>query len=275
MTKKGKSIHVQWITVNLFDINKENYISLTDMARFKDQDRSDYVLQNWMRNYSTIEFLWLWEKINNKDFNSIDFDGFKNKAWSNSFSLTPKKWIESTNAIWIISKTWRYWGTYAHKDIAFEFWSWLSAEFKLFLIKEFQRLKEQEIEKEALWWDLKRNLAKVNYKIHTDAIKENLIPLEINKAQKGFIYANEADVLNVALFNMTAKQWREANPDKDWNIRDYATVEQLVVLSNIESFNAELIKTWISQKERLIKLNQISIYQMESLTKNTNIKKLK
>jgi len=272
-----RKINVKNTEIVLFQKNKADYISLTDIARYKDSERSDYIVQNWMRNYETVEFLGLWERINNKNFNSIEFDGFKNKAGSNSFSLTPKRWTKSTNAIGIISKSGRYGGTYAHKDIAFEFASWISAEFKLYLIKEFQRLKEEENERKSLGWDLRRNLAKINYKIHTDAIKENLIPSKISKNQKNMIYANEADVLNVALFGTTAKDWRAKNPGKDGNIRDYSLVEQLVCLSNLESMNALFIKQGIAQKQRLQVLNEIAIDQMKTLLGrgNENIKKLK
>lgn len=272
-----RKINVKNTEIVLFQKNQLDYISLTDIARYKDSERSDYIVQNWMRNYETVEFLGLWEKINNKNFNSIEFDGFKNKAGSNSFSLTPKRWIEKTNAIGTISKSGRYGGTYAHKDIAFEFASWISAEFKLYLIKEFQRLKEEENERKSLGWDLRRNLAKINYKIHTDAIKENLIPPKISKNQENIIYANEADVLNVALFGMTAKNWRGKNPEREGNIRDYSLVEQLVCLSNLESMNALLIKQGMTQKQRLKTLNEIAIDQMKTLLgqSNRSVKKLK
>ena len=211
MKQKKSSINVKGITVNIFTHSKDDYISVTDIARHKDSERSDYILQNWLRNRNTIEFIGLWEQLNNPDFNSIEFDGIKNIAGSNSFSLTPKRWIESTNAIGIISKTGRYGGTFAHKDIAFEFASWISPEFKLYLITEFQRLKEDENSRLSLAWDLNRTLSKLNYRIHTDAIKEHIIPKNITKEQANFVYASEADVLNVALFGKTAKQWREEN----------------------------------------------------------------
>jgi hypothetical protein len=236
--------------------------------------RSDYILQNWMRARDTIEFLGLWEKINNDIFNSIEFDGIKNKSGVNSFILTPKQWINKTNAIGIISKTGRYGGTYAHKDIAFEFASWISAEFKLFLIKEFQRLKEEEISSKSLEWDLTRSLTKINYKIHTDAIREHIVPSLIDKAKTNIVYANGADILNIALFGMTAKEFREKNSDKKGNLRDFATVEQLIVLSNLESINSFLIKQNISQQDRLLKLNQIAISQMKSLVNYDAIKRL-
>jgi hypothetical protein len=219
---KNKKIEVIGTEVIIYTQNEQDFISLTDIARFRDADRSDYILQNWMRNRSTIEFIGLWEQFNNPNFNSIEFDGIKNLAGSNSFSLTPKRWIESTNAVGFVSKTGRYGGTFAHRDIAFEFASWLSAEFKFYLIKEFQRLKTEESDRLNLEWNLQRTLAKVNYHIHTDAIKENLIPAALSSAQKSFVYANEADLLNVALFGMTAKEWRAANPNADGNIRDTA-----------------------------------------------------
>ena len=272
---KNKTINVRGTDIILYENNQEDFISLTDIARYRDAERSDYILQNWMRNRSTIEFIGLWEQFNNPNFNSIEFDGIKNMAGSNSFSLTPKRWIKATNAIGIVSKTGRYGGTFAHKDIAFEFASWLSAEFKFYLIKEFQRLKEEENDRLKLEWNLQRTLAKVNYRIHTDAIKENLIPPTLSKDKINFVYANEADMLNMALFGMTAKQWREANPKAEGNIRDTATIEQLVVLSNMESINAVLIRQGLSQSERLKQLNKIAITQMRSLLNNKNIKKLK
>ncbi len=272
---KSKTINVKWTEIVIYQDNKEDFISLTDIARFRDNERSDYILQNWMRNRSTIEFIGLWEQFNNPAFNSIEFDGIKNMSGSNSFSLTPKRWIETTNAIGIVSKTGRYGGTFAHKDIAFEFATWLSAEFKFYLIKEFQRLKADENDRLKLDWNLQRTLAKVNYHIHTDAIKENLIPKELTKTQTSFVYANEADLLNVALFGITAKQWRDDNPKANGNIRDEATLEQLVVLSNMESINAVLIHQGLEQMARLIQLNKIAISQMKSLIRNKSIQKLK
>src|SRR5690554_2061279 len=272
---KNKKIEVQGIEIVLYQDNQEDYISLTDIARFRDAERSDYLLQNWMRNRSSIEFIGLWETFNNPDFNSIEFDGIKNMAGSNSFSLTPKRWIEETNAIGIVSKTGRYGGTFAHKDIAFEFATWLSAEFKFYLIKEFQRLKDDENDRLNLEWNLQRTISKINYHIHTDAIKENLIPKEISKQQASFVYANEADLLNVALFGITAKDWRENNPNEKGNIRDFATLEQLVVLSNLESINALLIQQGISQSDRLMQLNKVAITQMKSLIESKTIKKIK
>ncbi len=245
------------------------------MARYRDADRTNYIIQNWMRTRSAIEFCGLWEQLNNPDFKSIEFDAFKNESGSNSFALTPQKWIEATKATGIISKSGRYGGTFAHRDIAFEFATWISAEFKFYLIKEFQRLKADENDRLKLEWNLQRTLAKVNYHIHTDAIKENLIPKELSKDKINFVYANEADLLNVALFGTTAKQWRDVNPKSEGNIRDAATIEQLVVLSNLESINAVLIHQGLTQSERLVQLNKIAIAQMKSLVGNKQLKKLK
>jgi hypothetical protein len=275
MKEKKSKIEVQGFEITIISGNSDDFISLTDIARQRDSERSDYILQNWLRNRSTIEFIGLWEQLNNLNFNSIEFDGIKNLSGSNSFSLTPKRWIETTNAIGIVSKTGRYGGTFAHKDIAFEFATWISPEFKLYLITEFQRLKEDENSRLSLEWNLNRTLSKLNYRIHTDAIKENIIPENITKAQASFIYANEADVLNVALFGKTAKQWRDENPNTEGNIRDVATIEQLLVLANIESLNAEFIRMEVSQKDRLLRLNQIAITQIKSITNNSIIQKLK
>ncbi|OGJ42002.1 DNA-binding protein, partial [Candidatus Peregrinibacteria bacterium RIFCSPLOWO2_02_FULL_39_10] len=254
--QKNKKIEVKGLGISLFQKNNDDYISLTDIARYKNQFEPKDIVKNWMRSKSTIEFLGLWEKLNNPVFKGVEFDPFKNEAGSNSFVLSPQRWIEKTGAIGLISKSGRYsGGTFAHKDIAFEFTSWISPEFKLYLIKEFQRLKEAENQKSSLSWDVKRELAKVNYKIHTDAIKQNLIPLKIDRIPDKFVYASEGDLLNQALFNVTAKEWRKQNPKKEGNIRDYSTIEQLVVLSNLESLNAELIKQGIEPKQRLLKLN--------------------
>ena len=273
---KNKTINVKGTEiVILTDSNKEEYISLTGIARYRDAERSDYILQNWLRTRSTIEFVGLWEQFNNPNFNSIEFDGIKNQAGANSFSLTPKRWIEATNAIGIVSKTGKYGGTFAHRDIAFEFATWISAEFKFYFIKEFQRLKADENDRLKLEWNLQRTLAKVNYHIHTDAIKENLIPKELSKEKINFVYANEADLLNVALFGVTAKQWRDANSKAEGNIRDSASLEQLVVLSNLESINAVLIHQGLTQSERLVQLNKIAITQMKSLVGNKQLKNLK
>jgi hypothetical protein len=259
-------------TIAITNIRDTDYISLTDMARYKDADRSDYIIQNWLRNRNTVEYLGIWEQLNNPDFNPIEFDGFRKQAGLNSFSLTAKRWIEATNAIGLISRSGRYGGTYAHPDIAFEFASWISVEFKLYLIKEFQRLKADELKQ--LGWDIRRNLAKINYRIHTDAIKENLIPAELSRAQVSFIYATEADVLNVALFGQTARQWRDAHPDDKGNIRDYANVSQLVCLSNLENLNAHFIKEGLPQDERLRRLNRIAIEQMKLLTEEPGVRRL-
>ncbi|MCZ2721470.1 KilA-N domain-containing protein [Marinomonas sp. 15G1-11] len=242
------------------------YICITDIARFKNKDQTDDLIRNWLRNRNTIEFLGIWEQLNNSDFKPVEFDGFKKEAGLNSFALTPKQWISKTSAIGIISKPGRYGGTYAQKDIAFEFASWISVEFKLYLIKEFQRLKEQEFQ--HIGWDIRRNLAKVNYLIHTDAIKENLIPDTLTPQQIQFVYASEADVLNVALFGVTAKQWKEINPSLNGNLRDHANVHQLVCLANLESLNAHFIAQGIHQSERVVKLNELAIRQMGILTKN-------
>ncbi len=270
---KNKII-VQNIEINIKNISKLDYISLTDIARSKNADEPKDVVKNWLRNKNAIEFLGLWEQINNQNFKGVEFDTFKNEAGLNSFTLSPSKWCEKTSAIGITTKTGRYGGTYAHKDIAFEFASWISAEFKLFLIKEFQRLKEEEIESKSLEWDLTRSLTKINYKIHTDAIKEHILPSLIDKSKITIVYANESDVLNVALFGMTAKKFREENPGKKGNLRDFATVEQLVVLSNLESINSVLIQQNLSQKERLVKLNEVAISQIQSLVGNSSIKRL-
>jgi len=272
---KNTKIEVHGTEIIIYKDNNEDFVSLTDIARYRDTDRSDYILQNWMRNRNTIEFIGLWEQFNNPQFNSIEFDGIKNMAGSNSFSLTPKRWIETTNAKGIVSKTGRYGGTFAHQDIAFEFASWLSAEFKFYLIKEFQRLKADESDRLKLEWSLQRTLAKVNYQIHTDAIKENLIPKELTKKQVSFVYANEADLLNMALFGKTAGDWRNGNPKAEGNIRDYASLEQLVVLTNLESLNAVLIDQGLASSDRLLQLNKIAIQQLKTLLNNSAIKKLK
>ena len=270
-----KSINVKEQAVSIIRLNNEDYISITDIARFKNPKEPKDVVKNWLRNRSTIEYLGLWEKINNPDFKGVEFDPLLFEAGSNSFTLSPSKWIETTSAIGILNKLGRGGGTYAQKDIAFEFASWISAEFKLYLIKEFQRLKEDENTRLQLNWNFQRTLAKVNYHIHTDAIKENLIPEKLSKNQISFIYANEADVLNIALFGKTAKQWRDENPKVKGNIRDFATIEQLVVLSNMESINAMFVNQEINQSERLIQLNKMAITQMKSLVKHKNsIKKL-
>ena len=265
-------LSIQGKDVTLVTVNKKDYISITDIAKYRSSETPADIVKNWLRSRSTIELLGLWEKLYNPDFKLVEFDQFKNEAGANYFVLSPKKWIEKTNAIGLISKSGRYGGTYAHKDIAFEFASWISIEFKFYLIKEFQRLKEAE--QAQLGWDIKRNLTKINYRIHTNAIKENLIPRQLTKAQINIIYASEADVLNVALFGLTAKKWRENNQSKKGNIRDYANVSQLVCLSNLENLNALFINEGLAQKDRLIKLNAIAIQQMKLLTDDHGIKKL-
>lgn len=272
MSKKSK-INVQGTAITILNQNENDFISLTDMV--KNFDGGSSLIENWLKNKDTILFLGVWEQINNPDFNSPEFEGIKNEAGRNSFYLSAKKWIEATNAKGIIASAGRYGGTFAHKDIAFEFGSWLSPKFKLYLIKEFQRLKEDENQRLSLEWNLNRTLAKINYRIHTDAIKQHIIPESITNKQATLFYANEADLLNVALFGKTAQQWRTENPDKEGNIRDYASIEQLLVLANIESMNAEFIRMELPQPDRLLKLNQIAIHQLQSLLANKDIKKLK
>jgi hypothetical protein len=264
---KSNSIEVQGTSISVISKDDADYICLTDIARYKNPENSDDIIRNWLRNRNTVEFLGIWEQLNNPDFKPVEFDGFRMQAGLNNFTLSPKQWTEKTGAIGIISKSGRYGGgTYAHKDIAFEFASWVSVEFKLYLIKEFQRLKEDENRRLSLAWNLNRTLSKLNYHIHTDAIKEHLIPPEITPAQAKITYASEADVLNVALFGQTAKQWRDSNSKLEGNMRDHATVEQLLVLANIESMNAEFIHMGLKQGERLKRLNQIAIRQMQTLT---------
>ncbi|MBR6500661.1 MAG: KilA-N domain-containing protein [Firmicutes bacterium] len=257
--------------------DNNDYISLTDIAKKRTIENPGYVIQNWMRNRSTVQFLGLWEKFHNPAFNYLEFEAIENEAGTNSFVLTPKRWIETTNSIGMRTKAGRYAATYAHKDIAFEFASWISPEFKLYIIKDYQRLKTDENSRLSLDWNLRRELAKTNYKIHTDAVKECLIPPDISAAQRGIKYATEADVINVALFGMSAKEWRDQNPDKAkrGNIRDEATLEQLIILTNLESYNAVMIKDGVSQSERLKRLNETAISQAKSLIDNPSLKKLK
>jgi hypothetical protein len=267
MKKQNKStITVKGAVVSVLSQDTGDFISLTDIAKFKEPDRADHVIQNWMRNRNTVEFLGIWESLNNPGFKPLEFEGFRNRAGLNSFVLTPRQWIDATRATGLISKSGRYGGTYAHKDIAFEFSSWISVEFKLYLIKEFQRLKEDESQRLSLAWNLNRTLSKLNYRIHTDAVKQHLIPPEVTPAQAAITYANEADLLNVALFGKTAKQWRDTNPGLDGNMRDYAGIEQLLVLANIEGMNAEFIHMQLPQSDRLKRLNAIAIRQMQTLT---------
>ncbi|MCK5320454.1 KilA-N domain-containing protein [Candidatus Parcubacteria bacterium] len=267
-----KKINVKGTKITLFSQKENDFISLTDMV--KNLENGLALIEKWLRNKNTIEFIGIWEQINNPNFNSPEFGVIKNQAGLNRFTLSVKQWGQKTNAIGIIAKTGRYGGTYAHKDIAFEFASWISPEFKLFLIKEFQRLKEEENEKKSLGWDLKRSLVKINYRIHTDAIKENLIPMKLLRQREEYIYANEADVLNIALFGITAKEWKNKNSDKQGNIRDYANVAQLVCLANLENLNALFIEQKIEQPERLMQLNKIAISQMEILLGDSTVKKL-
>jgi hypothetical protein len=269
---KSKIINIEGNEITIISHKEDDLISLTDMAKSQMQEA---IIIKWLSLKSTIEYLGEWEALYNRDFNYTEFGTIKNAAGSNNFVLSVKNWIEATGAIGITAKAGRYGGTYAHKDIAFHFGMWISPKFQLLLVKEYQRLKTDENDRLKLSWSFQRTLAKVNYRIHTDAIKENLIPQELSKTQIQFVYADEADMLNVALFGTTAKQWRDANPQKEGNVRDFATIEQLVVLSNIESINAVLIHQGLSQSERLKQLNKTAIQQMKSLVNNLNIKKLK
>ncbi|HMN06315.1 MAG TPA: KilA-N domain-containing protein [Flavobacteriales bacterium] len=259
------TLRVQGSKITVVPHDGQDYISLTDIAKHKNPEHPDDVVRNWLRNRGTVEFLGIWERLNNPAFNPVEFDGIRMQTGLNSFVLTPKQWVERTGAAGIRSSAGRYGGTYAHKDIAFEFASWVSVEFRLYLIKEFQRLKEDEGQRLSLSWNLNRTLSKINYRIHTDAVKAHLIPPEVTPAQAALTYANEADLLNVALFGLTAKQWRDTNPKLDGNMRDHATIEQLLVLANMESLNAEFIHMGLSQSDRLKKLNAIAIRQMRTL----------
>jgi len=263
---KQDIIKVRDVDIRTMKVNGIDYICITDIARQKNSIDPNGVIGNWMRNRNTIEYLGLWETLYNPNFNPLEFEGFRRQAGLNAFTLSPTQWIEATNAIGLITKAGRYGGTYARSDIAFKFANWVSVEFELYLVMEFQRLKAKE--QEQIGWTAKRELSKINYRIHTDAIKRHLIPEEVSPAQSSIIYAEEADVLNVAMFGMTAKQWREANPDLKGNIRDYATINELICLSNMENINAVLIDDGVAQGERLIKLNQIAIQQMQVLEGN-------
>lgn len=254
---------------------QDDYLSLTDIARKKNQHEPKDVVKNWMRLRSTIEFLGLWEQLYNPDFKGVEFDTFKNESGSNAFTLTPQRWIERTSAIGLVSRSGRGGGTYAHKDIAFEFASWISPEFKLYIIKDYQRLKADEAHRLEIGWDTKRELSKINYRIHTDAIKEFLIKPELTTAERSYKYANEADILNMALFGKTAKQWRDENNTLKGNMRDYASVEQLIVLVNLESMNADLIRQGLAPQERLQKLRSVAYYQLNSLYNSNSANKLK
>lgn len=268
---KNKKIDVKGREIMVVSVNKQDYISLTDIAKYKTNE-PNVVIANWMRNRNTIEFLGIWETLYNPDFNPLEFEGFRKQAGLNAFTLSPLKWVNTTNAIGFNVKAGRYGGTFAHKDIAFKFASWISVEFELYIIKEYQRLKEEE--QKLLGWTAKRELTKINYRIHTDAIKENLIPENLTPPQINYVYASEADVLNMALFGKTAKQWRDENPGKKGNIRDYANVAQLVCLANLENLNAIFINEGLPQPQRLKKLNQIAIQQMKILIDNQSVKSL-
>lgn len=261
------TINANGVEIRVTSNDKADYISLTDIAKYR-SDEPNSVIQNWLRNRNTIEFLGLWEKINNQNFNSVEFEGFKKQAGLNAFTLSPKKWTTATNAIGITSKSGRYGGTYAHSDIAFEFASWISPEFKLYIIKDYQRLKADESHAKELDWSVKREIAKSNYRLHTDAIKESMLP-NLTPQQISYTYASEADMINVALFGITARQWRIANPDAAGNIRDAATIEQLIVLSNLEGLNAEYIREGLQQPERLLKLNSIAKFQLKAFSEKT------
>lgn len=275
--KVNSIIHADGVDISVVTTvgMEEDYISLTDMARRKNPIAPKDVVKNWLRLRSTIEFLGLWEQLNNPNFKGVEFDSFKNHAGENAFTLSPQQWIKSTNSIGLISKSGRYGGgTFAHKDIAFEFASWLSPEFKLYVIKDYQRLKGDESHRLALDWNVKRVLAGANYRIHTDAIKANLIPPELPKAKQGFVYADEADVINTVLFGKTAKQWREENPGMKGNMRDYATIEQLLVLANLESLNAYLVDQKMPQPQRMARLHEVAVAQMQTLTGSKSLAKL-
>ena len=273
--EKNTIITVQNTKINISKIRKDDYISLTDIAKYRDADNPAQIISLWLRTYNTIAFIGLWETINNPDFKPHIYEGFKQESAKPTFWMSPKKWIDETGAIGIVSKAGRYGGgTLAHNEIAFEFASWISPEFKLYLISEFKRLKNEEQVRLSQEWNLQRTISKINYRIHTDAIKEHIVPPVVTKAQANIIYATEADVLNVALFGMTAADWRNSNPEKSGNIRDAATLEQLVVLSNMESINALLIKQGLTQGKRLVQLNQVAITQLTSLFGNKQIRQL-
>lgn len=268
-------IHAKDVDISVVsNIGKEDYISLTDIAKYHNAEFPGYVIQNWMRNRSTIEFLGLWETINNSEFNYLEFEAIKQEAGSNHFVMTPKAWIRNTHATGLVSKQGRYAATYAHKDIAFEFASWISPEFKLYIIKDYQRLKEDENHRLALDWNVKRLVSRANYHLHTDAIKNNLILPELTSAQKSFVYAEEADMLNVVLFGKTAAEWRKQNPDLSGNMRDYASIQELLVLSNLESMNAYFIEQQVSQPERMKRLREIAETQLRNLAGNASTAKL-
>ena len=271
MTKNTK-IEVEGRAITILHDKEQEYISLTDMLKAKD---GDFFISDWLRNRNTVEYLGIWESVYNSNFNYGEFAIIKSHAGLNSYKLSVKEWVEKTNAIGLKATAGRYGGTYAHPEIAFEFGMWISPQFKIYLVKEFQRLKNEENDRQKLEWNLQRTLTKINYRIHTDAIKDNLIPKAITNKQTAYVYANEADLLNVALFGITAQEWRDAHPDKAGNIRDEATLEQLVVLSNMESINALLIRQGLTQAERLLQLNKVAITQMKSLLESNSLKSLK
>ena len=274
-TLKGKII-AKGTEITVLSVGSpDDYISLTDIARYKNPNEPKDVVANWMRLRNTIEYLGIWEQLNNPNFKGVDFNSFLHEAGSNAFTLSPQRWIEATNAVGILSRSGRSGGTYAHKDIAFKFASWISAEFELYIIKDYQRLKTDENSRISLDWNVNRILAKVNYKIHTDAIKENLIPPELTPRQKSNVYANEADLLNTVLFGASAYEWRKKNPDKDGNMRDYATIEQLLVLANIENINALFIEQGMPQVERMDTLYSIAKSQMEAIIRTKSLAQLK
>ncbi len=270
--KKNKTIEVLSTEVKIKTIDQDDFICLTDIAKSKNPEHPDDLIRNWLRNRNTLELLGIWEQLHNPGFNPVEFDGIRKRAGLNSFTLTPKQWITATQSIGLSSKAGRYGGTFAHQDIAFEFASWVSVEFKLYLIKEFQRLKVEE--QKQIGWDVKRQLTKINYRIHTDAVKENLIPAELTPQQMSLVYASEADLLNMALFGKTAKQWRDETPDPKGNVRDGANVSQLVCLANLETLNAHWIEQNLPQPERLQLLNHTAIQQMRVLTEDHHIQKL-
>jgi hypothetical protein len=268
MKAKDSTIDVKGVTIRVIKRNGQDYVSLTDMMKSRDDE---FLILNWLRNRNTVEFLGIWETVNNISFNPVEFDRIKTKAGLNNFRMSAKEWINATNSVGLLSTPGRYGGTFAHVDIAFEFGMWISAEFKVYLIKEFHRLKELESKRMNSEWNFQRYLAKVNYRIHTDAIKANLIPEELSHAKMNFIYSDEADLLNLALFGKTARQWREENPELTGNLRDHSTLEQLIVLSNLESLNAVLIEQGVLAPDRLVHLNKVAIAQMTSLLRSSSI----
>lgn len=275
MTTVNGNIEAKGITIRArLSSDGDDYISLTDIAKYEDEDNPRYIIQNWMRNRSTVDYLAIWEELHNPNFNRVEFEAVTKNAGRNAFVMTPQKWIDSTNAIGIISKSGRYGGTYAHSDIAFEFASWISAEFKLYIIKDYQRLKQAESDHLSLDWSARREIAKTNYKVHTDAIKEHIIDEKLPARYVNYTYANEADLINVALFGMTAKDWRDKHPKEKGNIRDLANLPQLIILANLEMLNAEFIKAGLPQRERLQKLHDIAVSQLKSISNSASVKRL-